>query len=57
MTGRDGKREREREERRMEGGRKGGRDRREIERDWGIGVVSGSVCARKRECRGVKQGG
>jgi hypothetical protein len=35
----------------MEGGRKGGRDRREIERDWGIGVVSGSVCARKRECR------
>jgi hypothetical protein len=50
-------REREREERRMEGGRKGGRDRREIERDWGIGVVSGSVCARKRDCRGVKQGG
>jgi hypothetical protein len=48
MTKRDGKRERE---------RKGGRDRREIERDWGIGVVSGSVCARKRECRGVKQGG
>ena len=55
MTGRDGKRERE--ERRMEGGRKGGSYGREIERDWDIGVVSGSVCARKRECRGVKQGG
>jgi hypothetical protein len=41
----------------MEGGRKGGRDRRGIERDCGIGVESRSVCARKRECWGVKQGG
>jgi hypothetical protein len=55
MRGRDGKRERE--ERRVEGGRKRGRDRRGIERDWGIAVESGSVCARKRECRGVKDGG
>jgi hypothetical protein len=41
----------------VEGGRKRGRDRRGIERDWGIGEESRSVCARKRECWGVKDGG
>jgi hypothetical protein len=49
MRGRDGKREREIErergggggERRVEGGRKGVRDRRGIERDWGIVVELG----------------
>jgi hypothetical protein len=41
----------------VEGGRKGGRDRRGIERDGGIAVESGSVCGRKRECLGVKHGG
>jgi hypothetical protein len=41
----------------VEGGRKGVRDRRGIERDLGILVELGSVCARKIECRGVKERG